>query len=297
MTDFRIEVFLAVARHLSFTKASNELMISQPAISKHISELESIYGIQLFERSQNRVRITPHGERFMHFAEQLHTTYRELLFEMNQLSAKSSGSLTIGASTTVANYILPSVMAEYMRRHPDVELSLIAGNSEQIEELISQHRVDLGIIEGAKHRGEHHYARLTSDELVLVASPKITPPESITIEELKQLPILLREHGSGTLEVIEKALRSRGVKLPQLNVVMQLGSTEAIKRFIIAGNAYAILSIASLRQELQRHELTVVEIDDLTIDRDFTFITASGSQDRMVEDFIAFTSDHYNQML
>ena len=297
MNDFRIVVFLSVARNLSFTKASNELYISQPAISNHINEIENLYGIQLFERINNKVVLTSQGQVFLQFAEEIHRQYRELEFEMNLLTQKDTGKLMIGASTTIAQYLLPIIMSKFMSSFPDIKLFLITGNTEYIERLILDHKVDMGIVEGVSHKKEFKYALFAQDELVLVTSTKHKTREEISFDELKTLPIVLRESGSGTLEVIQKLLKSRGLKLTDLNVVVQLGSTEAIKRFVIAGDSYAIVSVSAVVDELRRGELTVVEIVETRIEREFSFIRLCGSKNRLVDKFMQFAITTYNKML
>lgn len=296
MNDFRIVVFLSVARNLSFTKASNELYISQPAISKHISEIENLYGIQLFERANNKVSLTIQGHTFLKFAEEIHRQYGELEFEMNLLTQNHTGKLTIGASTTIAQYLLPMIMSKFMSRFPDIKLFLVTGNTEYIENLILDHKIDMGIVEGASHKKEFKYSLFAQDELVLITSSK-NKKEEVSLDELKTLPIVLRESGSGTLEVIQKLLKSRDIKLTNLNIIMQLGSTEAIKRFVMTGESYAIISIAAVVDELQRGELTVVEINETRIEREFSFITLNGSQNRLVDKFMQFALSTYNKML
>ena len=297
MNDFRIVVFLSVARNLSFTKASKELYISQPAISNHINEVENLYGIQLFERINNKVVLTSQGQVFLQCAEEIHRQYRELEFEMNLLTQKDTGKLMIGASTTIAQYLLPIIMSKFMSSFPDIKLFLITGNTEYIERLILDHKVDMGIVEGVSHKKEFKYALFAQDELVLVTSTKHKTREEISFDELKTLPIVLRESGSGTLEVIQKLLKSRGLKLTDLNVVVQLGSTEAIKRFVIAGDSYAIVSVSAVVDELRRGELTVVEIVETRIEREFSFIRLCGSKNRLVDKFMQFALSTYNEIL
>ena len=298
MNDFRLVVFLSVARNLSFTKASNELYISQPAISKHISEIESLYGIQLFERTNNKVALTKQGHTFLRFAEEIHRQYQELEFEMNLSTQNHTGKLALGASTTVAQYILPSIMSKFMNDFPEIKLSLVTGNTEHIENLIIDHKIDLAIIEGASHKKEFNYSLFAKDELVLVTSTtNDNIREQISIGQLKKLPLLLRESGSGTLGVIQKHLKSQGVKLTDLNVVMRLGSTEAIKRFVMTGDSYAIISIAAVVDELRRGELTVVEIEGIRIERELSFITLNGSARRLVDKLMRFSLAAYNEKL
>ncbi len=296
MNDFRIQVFLSVIKHLSFTKASKELLISQPAISKHITELENKYGVQLFERSNNRVVPTKEALLFRKYAQEIDAKYRNLEYEMNALSHTDNGKLVLGASTTIAQYVLPYIISAYKKQHPNIELSLITGNTEQIETLIAEKNIDLGIVEGASHKREFNYSLFSHDELVLVASPKWMKEEEIKSTELLSLPLILREEGSGTLEVIKNMLNSHSIKISNLNIVMRLGNSEAIKRYVATGDACAFMSIAAITDELKRNQLKVVEIEDVEMKREFSFITNSGDHNRLVDKFINFAI-HYNKKL
>lgn len=296
MNDFRLLVFIAVARNLNFTKAANELNISQPAVSKHINELEAIYGVQLFERVKRGVELTKQGEDFYVLAQEICRKYKDLEFEMNILSNSHKGELVIGASTTIAQYILPKIIAKFMKRFPDVKLSLISGNTTQIEQYILENKVDIGFVEGASHKKEFHYSVFGKDELVLVTTLK-NKIEEIDLEKLKRLPIVLRENGSGTLEVIKNVLKEKIVNFGDLNVLIQLGSSEAIKRYIIESNCYAILSLAVVYDELKDGKFKIVDIDDVTFDREFSFITQIGVKNRLADEFSSFVSFSYNNKL
>lgn len=286
LSEFRIEVFLAVARLNSFTKAASEMLISQPAISKQIKELERDYSVQLFVRMNNRVTLTEEGELFKVYAEKISRSYRELREEMNQRAGRISGTLTIGASTTAAQYILPQFIARFKDAHPEIEISLITGNSEYIESLIVNKVVNIGVVEGVTHKKEFHYTHLQHDELVLIRSTDSGGSEEITIEDLKSIPLVVRERGSGTLEVIGARLKEFGIPLTALNIVMRLGSSEAIKRYVLASSNYAIISITAIVDELRAGTLSVVDIEGLKIERDFSFIQESGNQDRLSTLFI-----------
>ncbi len=288
MSEFRLEVFLAVARLCSFTKAASEMLVSQPAISKQIKELEREYGVQLFVRMNNRVSLTKEGEIFRGYAERISQTYRELKGEMNQCVGRISGTLSIGASTTAAQYILPQVISQFKEQNPDIEISLITGNSEYIESLVTNNIVRLGIVEGITHKKEFHYSHLLHDELVLIRSTSGDGREEVSIEDLKSIPLVVRERGSGTLEVIGRRLREQGISPSSLNIVMRLGSSEAIKRYVLAGSCYAIISVAAIVDELRAGTLSIVDIEGLKIEREFSFIQESGSQDRLSELFTNF---------
>lgn len=297
MSDFRFKVFQAVVLNGNFTKAAAELHISQPAVTGHIKELEKQYGVQLFNRSWNRFELTSEGRVFKVYVDDILKKYRELEFEMNLIEHKNKGTLSIGASTTISQYILPNIIASFMRRFPDINLSMISGNTLHIEEAVLNGKVDIGMIEGCGHKSGFNYSLFAKDELVLVTNSSNKCAEEISLEELKSLPLVLRENGSGTLDVIEDVLASHWVKLSDLNIKLQLGSTESIKRFISESGDYAIISIAALDDELRRNKFKVVEINDLRFYREFSFIIPSGTQDRIVGLFQEFSSLVYKKKL
>lgn len=287
--DFRLMVFVAVARYLNFTRAADELHISQPAISRHIRELEAAYKTQLFERSGSRVRLTPAGEVFLKHSEAIIESYRALRVEMNLLTGNFAGELRVGASTTIAQYLLPPIIARFISNFPDVKLTVTSGNSEQIEQALDQHRIDIGLIEGRRRKASLRYTPFEKDELVLVTNAQNRAADEVTLEELRLLPLVLRESGSGTLEVIEEALSEHGLKLTQMNVLLQLGSTESIKLFMANSPAvYAIVSIAAVAKELAGNALRVVDIDGLELTREFAVAVTQGSHNDIRERFIQF---------
>lgn len=290
MTDFRLKVFQTVARSRNFTQAASELHISQPAVTGHIKELEKKYGVQLFNRSRNGLELTHEGQLFMDYADEILEKYRDLEFEMNLIEHKKKGTLRVGASTTLAQYIMPSIMASFMKRFPEISLSMISGNTLQIEEAVCEKKVDIGMIEGCGHKSEFNYSLFSMDELVLVTPVSTHCPDEITLDELRKIPLVLRENGSGTLDVIENILTSHSVRLSDLNIRIQLGSTESIKRFIRESGDFAIISIAALNEELRNNILKVIEITGISFCREFNFIKRSGAQDRIVEIFQEFAS-------
>ena len=244
MDDFRLRVFITAARTLSFTRTAEQLCISQPAVSKHVGELESRYGVQLFTRRGSRLELTEAGRTLLASAERVADDYRRLEYEMSLCTGQTEGELRLGASTTIAQYLLPPILARFTTRFPKVRVSLLSGNSGQVEQALGDHAIDLGLVESVSRRQGLHYTPFRADELVLVARPggKYARTESVTPEALCRIPLVLRENGSGTLEVIIAALADRGIRLSQLNVVLRLGSTEGIKGFVRHSDAMAIVS-------------------------------------------------------
>lgn len=291
--DFRLQAFVSVARNLNFTRASRELHISQPAVSKHIQELETHYMVQLFEREGGKIRLTPSGEIFLRRAESIIESYRALGLEMNLQSGHYSGTLRIGASTTIAQYVLGGAIARFISRFPEIRLEVMTGNSEQIERALAEHRIELGVVESSSRHAGFRYAHMADDELVLVTSIHNTTPDEIEIHELTRVPLVLREEGSGTLEVIENSLAAHNLKLSQMNILMQMGSTEGIKSFLEeCPSAYAIISVAAIVRELRHATLRIIDIKEVTIAREFALVTAQGAHNELAECFIEFITNN-----
>lgn len=295
MFDFRLKVFNTVAKRLNFTKAANELHITQPAVTKHIKEIELNLNIKLFERNGTKIKLTKAGEILLKYTEEIFSVYQNMEFEIGQLQEKQKGTLRLGASTTIAQYVLPPILAEFRKRFPEIQLSLVIQNSEKIEELLSNHKIDVGLIEAKIKNRTFHYFPFIKDEIVLVSRQNhpISSKISIKIDDLKNIPLIFREPGSGTLETIDLALKAKNIKLNELNTEIQLGSTESIKSYLLHSDALAFLSIQSIIQELKNNTLTVIDVRNLLIERDFSFIIPEGEQSKLVNLFIDFCN-RYN---
>jgi DNA-binding transcriptional LysR family regulator len=295
MFDFRLQVFHAVAKRLNFTKAAAELYITQPAVTKHIHELEYHFKVKLFDRNGSRIKLTVAGETLLQHTEQLFALYRNLEFEMNHLSEKHQGKLRLGASTTVAQYVLPPVLASFHQKFPDVQISLINNNTEQIEQALNNKEIDLGIIEGRSKNASIKYIEFIKDEIVLITSAKnvTIKKEIIQPNDLKKIPLLLREPGSGTLEVIIHSLKNLGIKIRDLKIEMQLSSTESMKSFLLHSDSAAFLSLHSVSNELQRNELRMIDVKGLNMERYFYFIQLHG-QAEILPDLFMKSARRYN---
>lgn len=294
MFDFRLQVFHTVAKRLNFTKAAAELFISQPAVTKHIQEVEHHFKVKLFERNGSRIKLTPAGSALLQHTEQLFAFYRNLEFEMNNYTHQHKGRLRIGASTTVAQYVVPPVLAAFHKKFKDVEITLINLNTENIEKALINKEIDLGIIEGHSKNSSIKYSEFIKDEIVLVAAEKNNlRKEILSAKDLLNIPLLLREPGSGTLEVISHALKTIGLKLNNLKVEMQLASTESIKSYLMHSECMAFLSIHSIQNEIQNNDLRIIDIKGLKIERYFYFIQPHGQHEALPELFMKFAR-HYN---
>ncbi len=296
MFDFRLKVFNTVARRLSFTKAAEELLISQPAVTKHIKELENQFNLALFDRRGNKVLLSPAGEVLLKHTEGIQEIYRQIEFDLNQLNHTFKGVLHVGSSTSITQYILPPLLARFHKMHQEVKVELFSGNSEQIEQALLNKKIEVGVIEGKSKRREIHYTPFLKDEIVLVCSSKnsLAKKEEIKPEELKRIPLLLREPGSGTLEVTADALKQKGISLADLKVEMQLGSTEAIKSYLQHSDCMTFLSLHAILKELENGSLKIIEIKRLPIHRNFYFITPQGPQGGLPALLIQFLSRNHS---
>lgn len=295
MSDFRLKVFVSVAKNLSFTKASQELFISQPAISKHIQELEASYQTRLFERQGNRIALTRAGELLREHGEKILDAYKQLEYEMHLLRNEYTGELRLGASTTIAQYVLPALLADFIGKFPQVRLSLLNGNSQAVETALQEHRIDLGLVEGLSRQPNLRYTRFLHDELVAVVRSNTRLPigDELSVHDLPHYPLVLRERGSGTLEVVERALGEHDIKLSSLQVLMYLGSTESIKRFLEQTDSIGIVSIRAIARELVSGAFRVVELKEADLQREFCFVQQQGQDGGLAQAFMQFAA-HQN---
>jgi LysR family transcriptional regulator, transcriptional activator of the cysJI operon len=295
MSDFRLEVFYTVAKRLSFTKAAAELFITQPAVTKHIHELEEQYKAKLFERKGNYIILTDAGGLLLHHAERVFELYRNVAYEINALSKRKEGLLRIGASTTIAQYIVAPLLAKFRNKFPDVQLSLITGNTAQVEKALLDKEIEIGIIEGYSKNPEISYHEFLKDEIVLVCSSKhpLANRNSLKPDELKKIRFVLREQGSGTLEVIDHALKQAGINHSELKVEIRLGNTESIKSYLLNSNSMAFLSVHAIVDEVKRAELKIIDVENLSIERSFYLISLQGKITGLADLFFHFTR-HYS---
>ncbi len=294
MFDFRLKVFHTVAKRLNFTKAADELFITQPAVSKHIQEIESHFKVRLFERNGSKIRLTKAGGVLLHYTNQIFGLYTSLEFELNSLTESQKGQLRIGASTTIAQYVLPPLLADFHKRYEDIRISLTISNTEQIEQALKNKDIDFGIVEGQAQNSLFKYSGFVCDEIVLVAATDnpLARKTEIMANQLSEIPLLLREPGSGTLEVIAHALKPFNMKISDLQCEMQLGSTESIKSYLLHSGCMAFLSVYSIFKELKNNELTIIEIEGLKIERTFHFIQLHGDTEGLPEVFMEFARQY-----
>jgi LysR family transcriptional regulator, transcriptional activator of the cysJI operon len=287
LENFRLRVFRAVAEEMSFRKAAEVLHLSQPAVSQQIRALEEEAGARLFDRAGgdghgSQIALTEAGRVLLGFATKAAVTMAEAQRALAALNDEVVGQLRLGASTTVAQYVLPRILGAFLRQYPQVKLSLVSGNTERIVEAVADGKIALGIIEGPAMRREVKTERMVRDEMVLIVSPNhawaVRRVGAIASKELAKMPLLLRERGSGSRRVVERALKKMGLPLRSLTVAMELDSTEAIISGVEAELGVGFVSRWALTKVLRLGTVRVVAVEGLEILRDFSFVRLAGSE-------------------
>ena len=286
MENFRLRVFRAVAEEMSFRKAAEVLHLSQPAVSQHIRALEEEAGVRLFDRARgeghgSQISLTEAGRVLLGYANTAAETMVEAQRALAALNDDAVGPLRLGASTTVAQYVLPRILGAFLRQYPQVKLSLVSGNTERIVEAVAEEKVELGIIEGPAMRRDVKTERMVRDEMVLIVSPNhawaARKAAAIAPGELAKVPLLLRERGSGSRRVVERALKKAGLPLRSLRVAMELDSTEAI----ISGVeelGVGFVSRCAVGKVLRLGSVRIAAVEGLEILRDFSFVRLAGTE-------------------
>jgi len=297
MENYRLKVFRTVAKSLSFTKASRELFITQPAITKNIQLLENEVGLRLFNRSGNKIYLTEEGTVLLNYTNKLNKLEMELENELNFFRELPAGNLRLGCSTTIAQYVIPPILSIFKKKFSEVKLSLLSGNTEQVANILLKGEIDLGIVEGKIKNKDIRYIKFVSDELVPTISFKsdLYNRNEISLKELESIPLILRERGSGTLEVLELAFKSKGINFSKLNILMYLGSTEAIKHYLECDSCLSFISTRAINAELKSGALKKLRIRNFIIKRNFEFITLQGlHSSKLVLKFIETAKKFYN---
>ncbi len=302
MLSFNHIVFFEAARNLSFSKAAELLFISQPAISKHIKNLEQQYNVNLFERKGNSILLTPEGEILYEHISSAMNIQRRLEFDISVVKNKqqAKGSLVVGASTTVALYVMPGILSAFHKAYPHISLRLVNRNSENILKALMEQEIDLGIIEGENKITSASYKFFLKDEVVPVCSAKshLVKKRKINVQELKTMDVALRERGSGTLAAVTEGLLKHHIKISDLETRIILGGTEALKNFLLDDTCIGFLPLRSVARQLQSKELVRLNIPGLQISREFYFVQRQGNgNDKMNSLFIKMAIAHYNQLL
>ena len=292
MADRRLQVFYTVAKQLSFTKAAEQLFMTQPAVTFQIKQLEEHFNTRLFERSHSKITLTPAGRLAMEYAERILNLTTEMETRLTEMTGEIGGTLMIGASTTIAEYMLPRMLGEFKARYPQVQCRLTVTNSETVESKVADHTLDIGLIEAPSHHSNLKSEVCCQDELVAICSTshEFAKLPSVSPEQLVLQPYISREAGSGTREVVDDYFRRAGIQPEDLNTIMELGSPEAIKGAVEAGLGIAIVSRATILKEERLGDLAVVPLNPALI-RPLSVVYAQEKfRSNLLQTFLDFTA-------
>lgn len=264
-----LHIFYKVAQLQHFTRAAEALFISQPAVSKQIQELEKSLGQPLFTRAGQKVHLTEAGTLLYGYTERIFALSAEAEIVLDELHGLLRGHLSVGASTTIGTYLLPALLGQYTTLYPHIQLSVQVENTSAIQEAVLSQQLELGLVEGNVSHAELEVRPWRHDALVLVSAYDKAPTllKDMTIRQFMDLnlPLVVRERGSGTRTVLEDALLARGIQLPQ--PLMELGSTEAIKRVVAAGLGYAFISQLTIELEVAAQRLKQIPLSGFELQR------------------------------
>jgi LysR family transcriptional regulator, transcriptional activator of the cysJI operon len=279
MENFRLRVFRAVARHRNFRMAAEELLLTQPAVSQQVKALEAELGTALFRRSAGQVALTAAGEMLLPYAERLAALAAEAEAAVKSSVGTPGGSLSVGASQTIGQYLLPQLIATFAAAYPAIAISTVSGNTSQVIDALLDGRTQIGLIEGPAMRSGVHVEAFAEDELVLVA-PAGHPwaDERIAAAMLPEATLLMREQGSGSRRVAERALVASGIPLKTLQLGITFDSTEALLSAVEAGLGLAFVSRWAVRNQFALRTLRPVHVDGLKLARELSVVTVSGPE-------------------
>lgn len=298
MADRRLRIFHAVAKQGSFTRAAESLFMSQPAVTFQIRQLEERYQVRLFERGHGRISLTPAGELVMDYAEQIIKLSDEMETRLGEMTGEMRGTLMIGASSTVAETLMPRILSEFNALYPQARPRLVVANSETIESRVATHSLDVGLIDSAAKEGNVEAEFCGEDELVVICSPDypLADANSVTPKQLRDYEYIAREPGSGTREVTEEYFKNAGVAPDSLKSQMELGNLETLKSVVATGLGYAIISRNAVEQEAQPGRLVLIPLKPRLIRRLSMVLPKDRFRSRLVSTFSEFAKQRLRSL-
>jgi DNA-binding transcriptional LysR family regulator len=262
--EFRhLETFCRVADLKSFSKAADDLFVTQPTVSGHILSLEQSLFLRLFDRTSREVRLTKSGEVFHDYASKILSLRKDLINALSEFSQGIRGELSLGTSTIPGEYLLPRLIGDFRKEHPSFIISLKIADTKEVVQYVLQDHVEFGIIGAKLNHPSLHYEKYEEDEIIVVAPADhpLTRKKRVNLDELLKEPWIIREEGSGTQMAVEKALRRKGKSLKQFNVVMEMGSTSSVKEGVRAKLGLAFISGRATEGEILQGSFSRIDVE------------------------------------
>jgi len=273
MSDRRLQVFYTVARLLSFTKAAETLHMTQPAVTFQVRQLEDHFNTRLFDRTHNKIVLTDAGQKVYFYAEKIFELNSEMEHSLRALSEDTSGTLSIGGSTTIAQYTFPTLLKGFREKYPELSIRICEANTEGIVAKVESSMIDLGIVEAPVSNQDLDVDIFRADELVLIMHPEheLAKKEYVKPLDIINLPFITREEGSGTKSVIFDYFTKHNIEKNNINICMELGNSESVKGAVETGIGVSILSKTTIEKELQLKRLSYVPLNP-KLTRNFYFV-------------------------
>jgi len=296
-----LKIFVTVAELKNFSRAAEELFLSQPSVSLQIRNLENELGSKLINRSPKHLELTQSGEILYGIAKQILLLYDKAKQEIEQLTTTVTGSLKVGASYTIGEYILPFALAEFSDQYPNVDIEASIGNTVEITQAVRSNHLDLALVEGEVHNSDLDIQALMDDEIILVVPNQhaLARLPIVTADHLQDRVWILRETGSGTRDFSDKLIKDWKINVKKSHI---FGSSQAVKQAVIAGLGIALVSSWIVRKELKAKELTAIRIKGKKLIRTFSIIRPRNSEmskamstfteNLLSPDFISSLIDH-----
>lgn len=276
MLDFRMETFLTVCRYMNFTRASEKLNITQPAVSQHIRFLEKHYNTKLFRYEGKKLRLTGAGEILRNASLTMMHDEQSMQNEMQE--TEKEAEIRFGATRTIGDSVMGSVLEKYLARYPQARIHMEVENTHDLLVRLDEGRIDFALVEGFFKKSEYDFQIFSREKYIAVCSPDYvfqnTPD---CIEKLFQERLLLREGGSGTREVLERCLEAHNLSVQDFDKRMEVGSMQTIKELTKAGCGITFLYEVAVREELKSGMLRKIPLRDFQVSHEFTFIWRRGS--------------------
>lgn len=273
MIDEKLRTFISVAETLNFSKTAELLHMTQPAVTQHVNGLEAYYGVRLFTDRRKGMRLTEEGQLLLEYATEMYRLSRSLKIQM-QSGENRVRTYLVGATMTIGGYVLPKVLGKYKLDYPMTDVKLTVANTEKVIQQIIRGELVLGLVEGPFPIERFHSVLLRKDELIVAVSVKhpLAKEESVSLETLLSYPLILREKGSGTREVFEKAVVSAGYEVNEMKVHMEIGNIHALVSLVESNLGATVISRDAIQDGLKRGTLKEVIVSDVRIEREYRFV-------------------------